>query len=59
MHKFIAIKSLHVSLLLEQTCVFVKIKMVPEVIASAKQDLNNWKLSLLQYSRSRAVHRVV
>ena len=33
--------------------------MGTEVIASAKRDLNMWKLSLLQCSRSRAAHRVV
>ena len=52
------LKSFHVSLLLKQTCVFTIIKMATEVKASAKGDLNIWKLSLL-YSLSLAAHRVV
>ena len=57
MQEFITIKivSCFTSL---QTCVFIIIKLATEIKASAKGDLNIWKLSLL-YSLSRAVHRLV
>ena len=57
MHEFITIKVVSCFPLLKQTCVFEIIKMATEVKASAKGDLNIWKLPLL-YSLSRAVHRV-
>ena len=54
------LKSFHISLLLKQTCVFVKIKMATEVKGSQQWegDLIIWKLSLI-YSLSGVVHRVV